>query len=258
MSCYFCMADLKKLVIEEFSSANAQALYRKRAEEGLWSAEAHFINKYFTKSGAKLLDVGCGTGRTTMPFVQMGFDVIGVDLVPAMIYTAKEIAQEKSIEIDYRVDDATELSFENNTFDYAFFSNQGWAQTPGAENRLRVLKEVRRTLKPGGIFIFTAHPRVWAFEFFFTWIWLWSKFYLLKPLGVQIKELDFGDRFFDRENYREKKIYNKKQYIHIPTVEEVRAQIKQAGFHLLESNGSMPVSQQDIKKHPPVFYVCQK
>src|SRR3989344_2695216 len=215
--------DLKKLVLEEFAGENAQLLYTQKAKEGLWISESHFIKKYFTNKNAKILDIGCGTGRTTIPIFKMGFKIIGIDFVPMMIESAKKIAKELNLKIDYRVGDATDIKFDENSFDYALFSNQGWTQIPGSENRLKALEEVHKILKKDGIFIFTAHPRV-----------------------------------FNRETSDKQRTYKTQQYIHIPSVQEVEREINQAGFKILEMNGRLQISKTDVRTHPPAFYVCQK
>lgn len=249
--------ELEQHVISEFSGDKTQEEYIKKAEDGLWDSEKYFIEKYFTNKSATLLDIGCGTGRTTFPLFRQGFRITGVDLVPAMIENAKKVAHKLHLDVDFREGDATALDFKDGSFDYALFSNQGWSQIPGRDKRLKALAEICRVLKKDGTFIFTAHPR-WAVRNHpFFWLKQWIKLYLLKPLGFKIMEEDFGDRFFDRGTIGGD-VGFKKQYIHIPTVKEVQEDIKKAGLTLIESDGNRQISKNDIRKFPPVFYVCRK
>ncbi|MEK6893653.1 MAG: class I SAM-dependent methyltransferase [Nanoarchaeota archaeon] len=44
------------------------------------------------KEGSKLLDLGCGVGYTTEVYLNNGFDVLGLDILPQMLRHAKEKA----------------------------------------------------------------------------------------------------------------------------------------------------------------------
>ncbi len=243
------LESLKKSIIKEFSSKKAQEIYIKEAEKGLWPSEKILIKKYF-KPKSFILDVGCGTGRTTIPLYKLGYNILGIDITPMMIKNAKRIAKSKKLGIRYEVRDVTALKFKNEFFDNVLFSYNGWTQIPKKENRIKALKEICRVLKPDGCFIFTTHIRkLKGFTLF--WIKQWIKIYILKPLGFNIKEMDFGDRFFYDRN-------RKKQFIHIPSLKEINEQISIAGFKLIFNEKSNIISPKDNQKFPPMFYVCKK
>lgn len=258
---------IKQNSIKEFGSTYTQNRYKHIAQRGLWESEEILINKYFVEN-SKILDIGCGSGRTTFLLHEKGFEVIGIDITPEMIDIAKKIANSQKLQIDFRVGDTTELDFPDNYFDGAIFANNGWVQIPGKESRQIALNEIRRVLKPGGHFILTAHQRYYTGELKFFWIIQWIKFYLLKPLGFEIKELDFGDHFFTRPY----KIENKKvkQFIHYTSRKEVEEQIQNAGFTIKMCKRMGDLSKKDAEAmeasmsknfdsfKSPIFYICQK
>ena len=140
-------SNLQKKIIEEFGSGVTQEAYIKNAEKGLWGAEKILIQKYF-KPGSGVLDIGCGTGRTTMPLYELGYKVVGIDITPEMIRNAQKIAEKKGLTITCEVGDAAQLKYGDNSFDNALFSNNGWTQIPGEEKRFEALKEIYRVLSP--------------------------------------------------------------------------------------------------------------
>ncbi|TKJ37259.1 hypothetical protein CEE37_14190 [candidate division LCP-89 bacterium B3_LCP] len=101
---------------------------------------------------SKLLDIGCGAGRTTRYFHAQGHDVIGIDYAPNMIEKAKAIAPQ----IDYRVGDVMNLEFDDHSFEVVVFSFNGLDMLHPYENRLYALREIRRVVKPEGLFIFSS------------------------------------------------------------------------------------------------------
>lgn len=246
--------DLKDDVITKFSLNATQEWYVKSVEKGLWGSEEIMIRKYF-KPNSTILDIGCGTGRTTICLHELGYKVTGQDITPAMIKSAKEIAEFKKLKIKYEVGDVTNLKYKYCSFDNAIFSFCGWNQIPGENYRINALKEVFRILKPGGHFILISHTRkIRGFTIFWTKQWL--KLYILNPLGFNIKEIEFGDYFYNVESTNESGI--QKQYVHMPRLRTVRNQIAKAGFDLVFIARADSISNNKPKRVNPMFFVCKK
>ncbi|MDO8741411.1 MAG: methyltransferase domain-containing protein [Candidatus Woesearchaeota archaeon] len=247
---------LQNLVVREFSNEKVQKSYEEATREGLWKSEEKLFKKYF-KPGSRIFDIGCGSGRTTFSLVKIGYKVIGIDLTPAMIKTAKRLSKEFRIKIDFRVGNAANLKIRNESFDNALFSFNGWDQIPGEENRLKALKEANRAIKPGGYFIFTSHLRQLNKKYFWFWIKQWLRLYIFKPIGLNIREIEYGDQFFKRARIEE---YENEQFIHIPRLSKIIKQIKKAGFELVFYDKRNSIAKEDEKLITGncTFFVCKK
>ncbi|HII15823.1 MAG TPA: class I SAM-dependent methyltransferase [Nanoarchaeota archaeon] len=247
--------DLQKKVIEEFSGMAAVKKYTKEALSGLWESEEKLIKRYF-KKGSSVIDIGCGTGRTTIPLFRMGYKVTGLDITPKFIEIAKRIAGSKRLKIKYVAGDAAALKFKEGSFENAMFSFNGWTQIPMENIRLKALAEIYRVLKPRGCFIFTTHIRSWKG---FTKLWLkqFAKIYILKPVGFHIEEIDFGDVFFSRDPTAE---YSSKQFIHIPNVSHIRRLLEKTGFSvvLMAKRSEIAPGDSTLASGNCMFYVCIK
>ena len=101
--------------------------------------------------GAKLLDLGCGTGRFALPLtLRLGFEVTGVDSSAEMIEVAH--AKDKNQLVEWVVEDAAKLSLPDDSFDIVFIS----FLFHHVDSPLDVMKQCARVLKPNGT-IFIRH-----------------------------------------------------------------------------------------------------
>lgn len=227
--------------VETFSSSEANNLYINRATDGLFPQEQKAIERYFGKPDARVLDLGCGTGRVTHRLSEMGYDVIGVDPSDSMIDVATSIHPQ----IDFVVGDGTDLHFQDDAFDYVLFSYYGLDYIYPEEQRIRALREIYRVLKPGGIFVFSSHN--W-------WNSLPSTVYegtsALQPLLNRENVLDPRDRYAPVEV----KVGETLVYLSSPTKQ--RRQLKQSGFEVLNVVGKRETVLRYIEVDP--HYVARK
>lgn len=67
--------------------------------------------------GTRVLDIGCGSGSSSMELARRGFDVVGLDLSSVRIEQARETAKSEGLAIEFAVGDAENPDFEDESFD---------------------------------------------------------------------------------------------------------------------------------------------
>ena len=106
-------------------------------------------------AGKHVLDIGCGSGRTTAILKNLSSGYIGLDYSLEMVESCrKRFENVRFIHGDVREMD----EIKDGEFDYVMFSFNG-LDSISHEDRLKGLREIRRVLKQDGLFVFSSHNR---------------------------------------------------------------------------------------------------
>jgi len=113
-------------------------------------------NEFNFNKSLKILDVGCGTGRHAIELTKRGYTVTGIDLSESQLALAREKAKNEKLNIDFQKHDARNLPF-TNEFDVAIMLCEGgFPLMETDEMNFEILKNVAKSLKSKGKFIFTT------------------------------------------------------------------------------------------------------
>ena len=97
-------------------------------------------------AGERVLDAATGTGAVAILAAQRGADVVGQDIAPVLVETARQRAAEEGVEVRFEVGDAEAMTYEDASFDIVL-STCGVMFAPDHE---AVAGELARVTKPGG------------------------------------------------------------------------------------------------------------
>lgn len=186
----------------------------------LFRFDTEVLDHVLTDPG-RVIDLGCGTGRHVAHLARRAFDVVGIDLSPFMLDVAREKLARESLHAELVRGSITDLSrFADCSFRYAIcmFSTLGLIR--GHRNRTEFLREVRRVLEPGGLFVAHVHNRtckVWDRE---------GRAWLLKNrLFRPFSGLEVGDMVGEYRGIPD-------MYLHLFSLGELKRLMRKAGLHL--------------------------
>ena len=113
--------------------------------------------------GRRLLDVGCGTGKSFIPMLEKEWEVTACDISPAMVEVARAKVGDR---VDLRVADMRELPAFGE-FDLVFCIDDAVNYLLDLEELEQALSGMRRNLGPAGLLMFDANT-VAAYRTFFA------------------------------------------------------------------------------------------
>lgn len=114
---------------------NPTPIYKKLFEE-----EENFLLSHISKN-SKVLDIGCGYGRTIKTISSITNEIVGID------NDEKAVEQAKGCKLNIMCADVFNLPFPDKSFDHMVLM---MTLVNFSENKARALKEMRRALRDDG------------------------------------------------------------------------------------------------------------
>ena len=128
--------------------------YAERPDVAFYVSEAARAGR-----GSTILELGCGTGRVTLPLARAGHAVLAIDASPAMLSRAREKIAAEPDDVRHRATlleaDARALVLDDRReFDRVFAPFRVLQHFTAVDDQLRCLSVARRRLAPGGALAF--------------------------------------------------------------------------------------------------------
>jgi SAM-dependent methyltransferase len=150
-------ANYGQFSTELYAAIRREAFGEDIGQNSWLTADEHdlFIDWMAPRAGSRVLDIACGSGRTTLRIAERtGCSVTGIDIHAAAIAEARSAAEQSGLGARAtfeQVDASRGLPFDDNSFD-AMICIDAINHLP---DRPAILRDWARVLKPGGILVFT-------------------------------------------------------------------------------------------------------
>lgn len=226
--------DMMRTVIAKYDSPE-EAMAYNRDDNPERSEEAVSWIRQWLPTGAKVLHVGCGAGQDSVAWASIGYQVVAIDIAPAMVDEARKRAVKLGVSIELHVVGANNICFEKGIFDLVVFGSGTYSYIPSRALRLGALYRACNVLKPGGlvsIHAFTGMPsRLSATGMAFLFRRVWEKVLMTGS------RTEWGDTWARRAS--SDSIEEKLFFLHIfPSRQHVAEELKAAGLEVWEDPSS--------------------
>lgn len=99
-----------------------------------------------------VLELGVGTGRIYLEFLNDGIDADGIDLSEAMLDALRETAEDRNLNPSVWAEDITDFDSDRQ-YELIYAPNRVFNHLPTVDDQRKALRNIRRTLLPGGKFV---------------------------------------------------------------------------------------------------------
>ncbi len=249
MSCYEKLAPF-------YDRLNSEVDY------SLWSR--YFVDaleKAGISSGELVLDLGCGTGNLTLPLLEAGYDLIGVDISPEMLSEARDKCADAGYYPLLLCQDMAEFELYGTVrAALCCLDSLNYLTRDGDLEKTFALLD--NYIEPGGLLFFDVNtPRKFADVY-------GNQSYILEDDKVYCGwENEFDDRsglctfrltFFEKQKGGLWRRTDEEQVERCYTPDHIQAALQDAGFRILALTGDLTTGAPATDADHRHYYLCQK
>jgi SAM-dependent methyltransferase len=160
-ACVYCSAGLSRL--DDLKAGTAAAwndfLIEDREIAGGWMPWEQSIAERVLCVGARILVVGCGSGRDVIPFLERGCVVTGIDPARRAVEAARRALSHRRLDATLIVGFFEDVELDGR-FDAIWFSWFAYSYIPDRRRRVAALRKAAALLTPGGEIVISIlrHP----------------------------------------------------------------------------------------------------
>lgn len=121
----------------------------------VFTEDIGFYLDWACRCDGPILELGCGTGRVTLPLAEHGFRIHGVDVSANMLSICRDRVVEKDLDgrVELCLADMAGFDLLRNDFSLAFAALRSFMHLQTQAEQLACLRRVYSHLRPGGHFI---------------------------------------------------------------------------------------------------------
>ncbi len=107
-------------------------------------------------NATRILELGAGSGRVSIPLARRGLEVTGLELSPKMLELGRENAARESVKIEFVLGDARDFNLEAQ-FPLVIAPFNALMHLYSLSDQDRALRCIKAHLEPGGVFAFDVY-----------------------------------------------------------------------------------------------------
>jgi SAM-dependent methyltransferase len=185
-----------------------------------------------------VLNAGAGAGSLTASLIDRGYCVTSVDMSEPFVERLRDVTAGRG-EVEWA--DLTKLQFPDASFD-GVVCGEVLEHIP---DDVAALRELRRVLRPGGVFVATVPANPWRYDWFDKWVGHIRR-YTPEGMAERLREAGFEDADVDGWGFPVTGLYHRQAYMRLlrrrlraraPAVEEggpsLKTRLAMRAFRLL-------------------------